>query len=432
MLGDHEGILSLEKFDGLLTHVECNQRGLSLTFEDDESFAYAKRVWDWVNGAENHEFLMVAGRGDCGDNDRRIPYLISSLSFDEAGNIAHLSGKTGEWQDLMHTYELRVGSVPVGNGLRLARRDYTKDLSVPLGANFQSKLKIKAGRIFVEFNCNPCYTEGNLDLEFIAKTELKIPVDLQFRAAPRGVKAVGNLRFELASDYDSKVDTTGIKRSLGKIPLAGASIPAILTLGPVLDFQVGFEIVGFEGGFSFTVGATAELPDSAVLQVDLLNPSNNQFSSWIPRLTYQPLQAQARIATYGKIFLDPTFALEAEFLGMVVRRFLRDTGLTQIQGNGVQTGIEFKMPYFEVRGEALVCKSPSISVSADTILIDVAPGGGACKAGDKYDAALRLRYSYGFEIKWTTGKIQDVGDFSVTLGVSTLHFPSFLASHAHL
>jgi hypothetical protein len=78
----------MEKFDGMLLSCNATQTGLELQFEDDQSFAYAQRVWDWVNGADNHTFLMVVGAGDCDNNPYRVPYLVSELSYDEDLNIA--------------------------------------------------------------------------------------------------------------------------------------------------------------------------------------------------------------------------------------------------------------------------------------------------------------------------------------------------------
>ena len=59
MPGDGENIVSMEKFDGMLTSIECANDQLTLAFEDDATFAYAQNVWDWVNGADNHSFIMV-------------------------------------------------------------------------------------------------------------------------------------------------------------------------------------------------------------------------------------------------------------------------------------------------------------------------------------------------------------------------------------
>ena len=305
----------MEKFDGLLTLVQCNDNGLSLTFEDDSAFAYAQRVWDWVNGADDHTFLMVAGKGDCGDNPYRIPYLVSKIDYDEVKNTAKLTATTGSWKSLIHSYELHVGRVPISDELGLERRDYTKDASFDLSTDFNSKLKVKTSAVFGELVCNPCGTSGRIKFEFIAKTKFLVPVDLIFKMSPEAVKAEFGLSFELASDFGSKHDIE--KRwTLGKIPLAGVAIPGgVLTLGPVIDFQVGIEITGFEIGVKFLTGATATLPDNAILQADLLHPPNNQFSGWVPDFDAKPITAQGRASSYVKLYVEPTLQLEGEALG---------------------------------------------------------------------------------------------------------------------
>lgn len=129
MPGDNENILSMEKFKGMLTSVQCNRHGMTLAFEDDSSFAYAQRTWDWVNGADNHTFVMVAGQGDCGNNTRRLPYLVSTIAYGEDRNTARLNATLGSWKDLLHSYELRVGSVPMSSDLSLAKRQWIKETS---------------------------------------------------------------------------------------------------------------------------------------------------------------------------------------------------------------------------------------------------------------------------------------------------------------
>lgn len=101
----------------MLNSVECNRHGMTLAFEDDSYFAYAQRMWDWVNGADNYTFIMVAGQGDCGNNTRRLPYLVSTIAYDEERNTARLTAIMGSWKDLLHSYELHVGSVPMSSDL---------------------------------------------------------------------------------------------------------------------------------------------------------------------------------------------------------------------------------------------------------------------------------------------------------------------------
>ena len=308
----------MEEFDGMLTSVHCTPRGMTLKFEDDSTFAHAQRVWDWVNGADNHTFLMIAGKGDCGDNPHRIPYLVSSIAYDERANVARLKATTGSWQDLAHSYELHVGSIPNAGDLGLRKRDYTTDAAIDLSADLSFKTKVKTGPVFGELVCDPCFTSGKVDFEFIIKTKFKIPVGFKFRMSPAAVKARAAIRFDVASDFGSKTDIVP-KFPIGPpIPLAGVSIPGgILSVGPVLQAYVGAELTGFEGAVSVSTGATATLPDNAVLQADLFEPSNNEFSSWIPSVTTDEVTMQAKLSFYLKLFLEPQLKLKAEALGIV-------------------------------------------------------------------------------------------------------------------
>ena len=316
MPDDNENILSMEKFDGMLTSVECTPQSMTLQFEDDSSFAYAQRTWDWVNGADNHTFLMVAGKGDCGSNKYRIPYLVSSITYDETRNIARLKATAGSWKDLAHTYELRVGSVPMSSDLGLRRRDWTRDAFVDMSADFSFKSKVKTGPVSGELVCDPCFTAGKMRFEFVIKTKFKVPVGVKFRLAPDGVKARAGLKLTVASEYKSKTDL--FKESIAEIPLAGISIPPdILTMGPVLDVQLGAEISAFEGAVSVLTGATATLPGNAVLEADLFDPSNNKFSSWAPSIVADDFKMQAKLSLSAKMFLEPALKLKVEALGNI-------------------------------------------------------------------------------------------------------------------
>ncbi|KAL9125415.1 MAG: hypothetical protein Q9217_005382 [Psora testacea] len=384
MPDDQEGILSMEKFDGLLTSIECNEQGLVLKFEDDSSFAYAQRVWDWVNGADNHTFLMVTGKGDCGDDSPRAPYLVSSIAYNEEGNIARLSATTGPWKDFAHTYELHVGRVPMSSDLGLKRRDYTKDVSMNLASDFRTKIKMGTDSAWGELTCNPCDLAGRMKFEFVIKTRLKIPVGFRLRMAPEGVKARAKIGFGIGAAFDSK-KTIVEKKSIYKIPLAGVSIPGgILTLGPVLDIQGGVEVTGFELGAKFSAGATATLPDTAVLQADLLSPQNNEFSSWVPTITAEEPSVEVKGSAIIALFIDPALQLEAEALGQ-----------------GFETGIDLKMPVIEGKMEAVV-----------------STGGGACAEGDDYEFAIKLARYIGYEIEFVAGKIGEE-DFKRTIGTDS-------------
>lgn len=313
MPNENENVLSMEKFDGMLTSVKCSPHDMELKFDDDGSFAYAQRVWDWVNGADNHTFVMVTGKGDCGPNSKRTPYLVSSITYDEKHNIAHLEAVAGTWKDLAHSYELRVGKIPMTRDLGLLRRDYTKDAYLNLAANLGTKVKVETGPINGELVCDPCYTAGRMHFELVITTWAGIPNGAVFRLSPEGVKVAATLKFSFTSNFGAKTKLPPF--SFPQIPLGGISIPGgILTLGPVLEVTIGGEVKA-EGTVSVTAGASATLSDSALLQVDLLSPGNNEFSSWQPDISAEPLQMQAKASATWKQFLEPFLKLEAEALG---------------------------------------------------------------------------------------------------------------------
>jgi hypothetical protein len=258
---------------------------------------------------------MVAGKGDCGNNTMRIPYLVNSIKYDEARNIAYLNATAGEWKDFVHTYELQLGSVPMPGELSHQKRDYTKNMAIDIAQDFSIKAKVKIGPIFTELRCLECYTAGKFNFEFRMKTILEVPVGLQFRLNPQGVKARARLRMDIDAEVNSKTALVKPDPPFFTIPLSPYSMGGVLSLGPVLDVGFGLELSGLEAAISIIAGATATISDSAVLQADLLDPSNNQFSGWIPNFDMDELELQAKFQMALKAYFVPSLRLEAEALG---------------------------------------------------------------------------------------------------------------------
>lgn len=367
MPGDNENILSMEKFKRMLTSVECNRQGMTLAFEDDSSLAYAQRTWGWVNGADNHTFIMVAGQGDCGNNTRRLPYLVSTISYDEERNTARLTATVRSWKELFHSYELRVGSVPMSGDLGLAKREWTEEASLDMSANLNFKKEVEKGPVSGELVCDPCYTTGNMKFEFVLEVRFDLQINLKFRVAPQGVTAKATLELKVASKFKSEPIT--FKESMLKIPLSGITIPGgILAIGPVLDLSVGGELSAIEGSITVVAGATATLPDTAVLQADLLDPSNNKFSSWVPKIVKDDFTLQAKLTFSVQMSLEPALKLEAEALGKspatssYILLLIEKTNICYSQGNGLEAGFELKLLYVKAEVEAIACKNQSLSV----------------------------------------------------------------------
>jgi hypothetical protein len=144
MPGANENIITISKFRGMLKSTQCTNTSMDMTFKDANSFQYAKKTWDWVNGADNHSFVMVANAGDCGWNTYRIPFVITTLTFDDKAYTAHLNASASDWASVAHTYELTVGSLPTAPVSKLRKRfgtiTYDKDLTV----NFEHPFPISS------------------------------------------------------------------------------------------------------------------------------------------------------------------------------------------------------------------------------------------------------------------------------------------------
>ena len=384
--GDNEHIVDMERFDGMLTSIKCNPDGLELAFDDDESFAHAQKVWDWVNGADNHTFVMVAGKGDCGKDSLRTPYLIHTLKYDEGKNIARLQGKQGTWEEIAHTYELRVGRVPMSKDFKLLRRDLSQDLYMNLALDLKHRMKVQTGPVSGELICDPCNIGGRMKFELVLKTTASFPTGASLTLSPESVRAQASLRLTLASNFDTKVDLPGF--TFPSVPLAGVSIKGILTVGPVLEVSLDGE-AKLEGAITVTAGATASLENTAVLRADLLSPGNNQFSGWQPQLTTEPVNMEAKATLTFKAWLSPMLKVEASALGQ-----------------GLEAGVSFRMPYVEVKAEAFTSQ-----------------GGSACKPNDGFELGLRYFTQFGAEVRFRAGKIPGKGgstnNVDLSLGVSS-------------
>lgn len=374
---DNEQVLNMEKFDGLLTNIECNPDGMSLTFEDSESFAYAQGVWDWVNGADDHEFLMVAGRDDCHEDGVRTPYLVQSIAYDAPKNTAHLVATPGTFTQYAHTYSFQVGSVPIEHNQHLFRRDFSRDTSVSLDHDLSFSQDVPIGPVTATIACEPCSTSGQINLQLNVEQTAFVPTGLTMRVAPAGVQAKATLKLSATAEFTQPIAQ---EIPLPEIPIAGFSIPGnVFSLGPVLETSIGFELASLSGSISVTTGATLSIPDDSFIELNALNPSENSFQGWQPQITPDPINVEARVETSAEVNLSPNLLLQIEVLG-----------------RGVEAGINTKLPFIRAELAAVA-----------------ATAGGACAEGD--ELGITVTPSIGFEIGFTAGFTGEAGLVDVEL-----------------
>ena len=318
MPGEFENIVTMEKFYGMLKSVNCTDHDMTLTFNDDATFAYAQRVWDWVNGADNHTFVMIAGVGDCEWNRHRQPFNVSTITYDEVANVAHLQAKRANWQTIAHSYDLHVGHAAMTDS-HLPVRDLSPDVSIDLSSAFPFQTKLTKNGLATALECASCTTSGKLNVEFKVSQTLGLPTGASIILSPRGVSAKAEFKLTESGELTEAIE---FEKSVLKIPLEAITVPGVVNIGPNLDISVGFEISSLEGSASVSTGATASLQDSAIVELNLLDPSSYKFSGWLPHVDPLPVVVDARVSGGLQIYAMPALKLVAEALGRP-RRYSR-------------------------------------------------------------------------------------------------------------
>lgn len=281
-----------------------------MNFEDERAYRYGKKVWSWVNNQERRTFLLVAGKGHCHWNEDRLPFTIKNVEFcDETKTIKAL-GKSSDWIEATHSYELYVGGRPATNkDKRDIDESYSFDVSAQLPLN---NAQFGLGDASVWYTCPGCGTQGALEFDFHIKQEFWVPYDCEILINPRGVAAVFEPTVKLQADMSNKISES---ESIGKIPIGGVSIAGgILDLGPEIAFDFVYSLGPLKGSASISGGGTASLPDSSSLTLDLLNP-DIAASGWTPQFSSKPLTLTAALSGSVQIGIDAGIVLSLSALG---------------------------------------------------------------------------------------------------------------------
>ncbi|ORY11103.1 hypothetical protein BCR34DRAFT_332991 [Clohesyomyces aquaticus] len=389
--GDTEHILAMEKFEDMLKSVKCTPTALTLEFIDDTTFEYAKKVWDWVNGADDHSFLMVAAAGQCGNNTYRTPYMVHSLKYDEGPNIAHLTVTTGKWETLVHSYELRLGKVtPPASSKLIRRKDGDDSTAFSLAKPFDFKVKVEATPLAGELACVGCELTGSLDVDMHVAFGIPDIIDkATFKMQPKGISASINPSLTVTAKTEDKTEW---KHTLypAPIPIYGITLGGFMRLGFFSDFIMGLESTAFDGSITVATGWKATIPDSAFVEVDFRNLGDGiKSSSWMPTFSRKPLTITGKVSMKAQLFIAPTIKLEASALDF-----------------GYEGELELKMPTYDMEAT-----------------YQTSPNGGMCDDGDDVTNAINFQGQLGAEIAFVAGKLHDSTPLEWTIGHAILADP---------
>ncbi|KAF2492791.1 hypothetical protein BU16DRAFT_90890 [Lophium mytilinum] len=387
--GKNENILSMEKFKGMLKSIDCTaNNSLSLTFKDDATFAYAQKIWDWVNGADNHTFIMVAGVADCGSNTHWLPFVVSSLKYDEEANTAFLTASKSDWKNVAHSYDLVVGTLPKD---ALQTRDITKDIEIDATSSFPFSVTLGSGDLSATLVCANCSTAGKFHMQFKISQTFFVPTGASMTVQPEGVSAIAAIKLVGTGAITGDLSKTW---DIVKIPIDGISIPEILDLGPFLTVSVGVQLGPLTISAGISSGATATLDDAAILEVDLLDPSSNQFSGWMPNVESLPITVDARVSGAVSIFAQPSLQLRADALG-----------------HGFEIGLNLRVP--NVNAKLEVIEAPAGACPADEIV----PGTPRHKTG------VRISANIGGQLNVAVARTEDEADPFLNFQIAALDKP---------
>lgn len=287
-----ENILNLERFKNLLTAVKCAQESATLTVNSDDAFEHLMEAWNWTNEHENNTFVMIAGSGQCDSSNKRQPYVISSVEYDNATNTATLNGQQSDWKTVAHTYDLHIGGLPAS---KLQTRDYSDSYALNFTHTVDfGKWTIPAvDGVQITAICSDCYTTGEFDFNFDIKTTLGIPDGASLTLNPKGVSAVIDPTIGLVGDLSGK---KSFEQTFLTIPIDGVSVADIIELGPQIAFKGSLDIGPLKGTASIKTGVTLTLNDDAEFNIDLLSPSDATATGWSPQVQGDDTSVTAMIS----------------------------------------------------------------------------------------------------------------------------------------
>lgn len=394
---DFENILNMERFDKILKSIKCDKGSGSmvLTFDDADGFAYAQKVWDWVNGADDHAFVMVAGKGDCGWNDDRVPFLVSKITYDTTGQIATLTAAEKDWTEVAHTYDLYVGHVQKPGGVQ--KRAIGGELDVAIDHKFVPPIfKLKESPVTLSLETKGSVS-GHVVFEFHASASILHPdIAVTFKAVPRGLSAEATVKVGLEVELTEKVEE---ELPAIEIPLTPYNLKTLGKFTPTLDITTGVALKKVTA--KVTVGQTykAVVPDSSYFEVDVFAADAVKKSGWVPQITKSPLSVEGKFGARGMLYVRVGLMLKAEILRQ-----------------GLEVGLDLK-PYRDITVDFIesptgICENPD-SGKCDS--------GTNAKCKRDHVTAVQLASKQGADLDIKGNKVGSKSGslFSVTLAVSS-------------
>ncbi|EPS45189.1 hypothetical protein H072_825 [Dactylellina haptotyla CBS 200.50] len=351
---DHP-LIMMEKFDGLLNDASCSSGSVNLSFKTKAAMDYAIKAWDWVNEATSDHFFLIANHKNCGQDAQRTPYKVVKVKYDQNTFTTVLTTESISWDSLASDFDINLGSAALPsrlrkrgvNGADITKRgfwdiftsfDFSKSVYWDLSVGDESRRRTLADPFHewkrLQVTCAGCFLAGGIEISGYIKVESFSVKELQFAAKPRNLRAKVEVETVIQSGIPK--GAFSLEQTLFELGIPGMSIPGIFTLGPSLQYQVGFSLAT-SGVANFTVGVAAQVPNGAALLGDILN-SENSGASGFEGSTIDPIFNLNNIAVTAaaSVYAQPVVAFGVK----VLTKF------------GAECALELKLPFVNVNLQA--------------------------------------------------------------------------------
>lgn len=333
---DHELIISMERFSHMLKSVNCGET-MKLAFKSNETFQYAIHAWNWTNEEEKNSFVMVANYAGCGEEQTRQPYYVYLVDFDISNLSAYLYANKTTWEEAAHTFHLDFGQIGGSNSPYNSNSTVSQSLNnvtsqpsispriskddnlagIDLTTNWSKDLfKTTIDGIGIGLSCIECGITGTIDILSRLEYGLKTPTVFTLKAQPKnvGMQMVVKLTAE-----GTLIGNWIWNDLLLSVPLLGGfNIPGILTFGPNLDINAGFDASALNGTAIIIAGSKATISDQAIAMINVSPLLYGQegmkvdFSGWGPSITSVPLDINAQVEAEVEAHLQFSLQLSLE------------------------------------------------------------------------------------------------------------------------
>ncbi|KAJ6258891.1 hypothetical protein Dda_5786 [Drechslerella dactyloides] len=344
-------LIMMEKFDKLLRSISCRKGRVVLRFNDEDAMNYAIKAWDWINEKESDYFFLIANHKSCSENMQRTPYRVDKVKYDKKSFTTTLTTNDIPWETVATDFDLSISSANMPRRVR-TRSVQTLDIikrgfwdfignfnfgksvywDLTIGDVNGGRRKIFADPLHefskLEITCVGCYLAGGVEIGGFIKVEKGSVKQLYVAAKPKNLHG----KLEVETFIRASLPEPGLKWdvNLFELGIPGLSIPGIFTLGPSLQYQVGFQLAAAGGQGNFSLGVQTTIPNEATVIGNLLDVTKSsatgfEGSTVKPILMLNEMSARANFYVYAQ-----------PVIGFGVRV------LTQY---GVEGAIELKLPY---------------------------------------------------------------------------------------